>query len=214
MTDGPKEIQSPPVPSPDKEDMVKTDLEKGKEILRYIATTNETELVDKTDLSRIGQYNYTEVREALGVVGLDLISNSGERNAVGAGTASKTVPGGTLKLFMSINLEPDDIPKTPRSIELSMNPEGKDMQLMSCAVPLTDKEASSIMDFLHGFSDRRGQEKLPRVEIKSMKGAFFSKSPAHLEGYQAHIRGLRWLAANVLHWNEDFILPEDLDKKL
>lgn len=190
----PKQIDAPKVEVVAPREL---DLDTARVILQAIVNTHESTITDTTPIDRIAGYSLEQVREAERVVAQSLMDAHGTATYLGNTVIRKDTPQGKLELMTENN----EI--KGRGIILMLRtkigaPGTKYGTVLQNLFAFEQPHQAFAIHY--GFEDNRiGQ----RGNL--LKGA-------SLENIRAMQRGLRWMNANMLDWdNPNTIMPEQLD---
>ncbi len=224
---------------PKKPDREAMDLAAAREVLKVVVNTPESTFTETSDLDKVGPYNSEQIREALKVVSQDITQRTGV-SKFGRSYAEKQTPYG--KVFLIVRqqfyeeyesgkpettmgtLTDEDVdyeimekigskPGEPATLAMSLTAENGD-RLLLCELPLKQTLVAGD-DSRVGFYDRRDEGRM--VSMYDYNPEFRSKEfreEIGIDGIRHMWRGTRWLSTNMLDWEKDFRLPEDLDKSL
>jgi hypothetical protein len=173
----------------------KMTLEKARSVLQAIVDTHENNPATYTSLDGIGEYSTEQVRQAEKLIAQSLIKEHGGKNlAFDLFSLKKSTPQGIL----SLSLSGDRV-----GLDLLMNGN----QVLDAKFPLRDPK-ETILKIIHtGFYDHRSKQ--PNANLYD-----FEKKPT-IEGFQHMVKGLRWMSANMLNWeNPQTVMPEELNSRL
>ncbi len=199
--------------SPDREPMA---LGRARLILQGVVDTPEDILI-KDDLDRIGDHNVVEIKEALTVIGIDLLTTHPHKDKwAGLSLISKQTPHGKLTFRMAPGEDPirgAGHVGEPEILRMDLvtgtGKEGK--YVLESSVLLEDRRApwvQHVYKAVEGFSDWRGQ----KPDVIFMREALEDVRKGKMDKLQKFYHGLRWVSYNMLNWDNDFKLPEDINK--
>jgi hypothetical protein len=181
-----KEIEASPKMNP----------EKARSVLQAIVDTPENDPATYTSPESIGGYSTEQVRQAEKLIAQSLMEKYDGKNLVfDLFHLKKSTPQGILSLSLS-----DD------RVGLSLLMNGN--QMLDTSFPLQDPK-DSVLKIIHtGFYDYRSKQ----PNTNNLYD--FEKKPT-VEGFQHMVKGLRWMSANMLDWeNPQTIMPEKLDGRM
>ena len=183
------------------------DLIRAKGILQRIVGIHQGSISEASPFDRIGEHNTTEIRGALRAVGENLIvTHNGKR--MGRDSNINVVKNGSqgqVLLNMHdgfINTEPTGRPDII-SLKLYLN----GGRYITSYFPL-DGETDALSPYWFRTTELYADTRDP---VKKVTGEQMQKNLT-VENYRDMIRGLRWMSANMLDWdNPEIIMPEQLD---
>lgn len=169
----------------------------AKGILEKVINFREDGISASTDLANIGGINFKELREAMCVFGnyvvethKDILVSKSIRSTMVNGSITKEAPEGYLRLLVSTH-------GVNKYIQLILSKYGD--WLIRTEFPLSEtKDKPSTW----GFFDHR----------KNPDANYTAGDLSAIERHRLGWRGIRWLAENMLKWDEQRILPEDLNR--
>lgn len=213
------------------------DLATARVILQAVVDTHENTFTEGSDLTRAGSYDIEQIRQALALVSQDIMQTRGV-NQFGRSHAEKQTPHGILSLVVrhrlykkdgSRKFKPLDVLEEPLDtadgdkwdflegegiktgkpafLKMYLTAKNDDRVLLS-ELPLEDVIPAGLATSV-GFYDYRDGGRMV-----SMYDYTYGSEGFSIDGFKHMWRGLRWVSTNMLNWNEDFKLPEDLDKSL
>lgn len=172
------------------------DLSTARSILQLVVDTHENNFDESSDLNRLGPYSITKVREALKIVSLEVFRKHGGEPTPDNFVVSKFTPDGIPLHFAiySTNRRLDGV-----SLQLGGGENSRKF-LIVAHVPITEPKDSVEQFYAGVFDDLRPDH----VRYAQPYGQF------DMAEYRTSWLGFRWLADNLLKWDYDFTLPEDL----
>lgn len=188
------------------------DLETARTILQGIVIFHEQSITKEHPLDTIGLYSTRQIREALRLVGEDLmirhkaklISPTDPTNIPTLSldkTAQKDT--GHLGIVYRPNPQSNSIALALDTTRIPKIGFSKSWTMLYCSIPLAEWDTTRFN--YHGFDDYRAETE-KHASIGRLNGKI------SIDDYRFMIRGLRWLSANMLNWEgKDFIMPEQLD---
>lgn len=205
-------------------------LDKARLILEAVVNTPEDSFRKYSDLDRIGNYGIGEVRQALTVVASDLFKTHPGKDNLDSdifnprlSQINKETPYGTLYIemirdkhasirkFLSFLIRKRVIGR-PEFLQMSLIDDSEPSRyVLESGVLLKNRQAPWVsvpFNASEGFFDSRG--KLPDVTF--MHDALEDAKKGSMDKFRKTHLGMRWMAANMLEWDLDLKLPEDLDK--
>ncbi len=174
------------------------DLEIARTILQTIVNTHEKTINETTPLDRIAEYSTEQERQAERVVAQSLMDTHGVvKSSAFERTLRKNTPQGRLTLSLS-----DD------NVHMYLwNEQSHEVEL---ANTYALQQPKSGTEWYYGFDDHRHHD--PWTWEKFSETAYRLKRKQSLLSIRYDRRGLRWMNANMLGWNNpDTIMPEQLD---
>lgn len=195
------------------------DLDVARAVLQAIAVSQEESMTEDSPLDKIEKYSMEQVRQALRLVGEDLLSRhevtSGDKNSK---FLKKEDPQGHVLLgfhYKPKGRDPsiDEIYDKSTffdemtGIKLSLTnfyPDKHIRNLMSFDFSLRDPKSELDLVFIN-FQDMRDPKNERYVNYKNIIESF------NLNDYRFMVRGLRWLSINMLKWEDKgLVMPEQL----
>lgn len=190
--------------APKQEDI---DIQTAREILEVLSNTPESTFTKDSDLSIIGGYNPYQIRQAFTKVAIDIIANSSMKDPKIKHSAIRHTLHGDAMIVVNYKVDREGKDIEPWGIWLSLSQGRKTIIDMSLnfedIVPGTPGYKGYAM--LLGFHDDR-----PNT-ISASAIEFYKEGNNQLTVFRKLFRGTRWIAANLLDWSGEFILPEELD---
>jgi hypothetical protein len=180
-----------PHPSQERQPQDEMDITTARTILQAVIDTHEETLTKQTPLDTLGGYTVGQLRQAERVVAQSIIQKVPQRYELV--TREKRTPEGTLQLSvgtLSVGLN---------LIDFTRN------RFIANRFPLSEPGSLTriFTEYADSHSEQPGGTRLSDLE----------KNPT-LPGFQQMLRGVRWMSANLLNWeNQNTILPEQLDQK-
>lgn len=196
--------------SADREPMA---LDRARLILQGVVDVPEDAFTEDYDALDFGDLKSVEVREALTVVATDLLATHPHKDKLkGLSLMSKQTLHG--RLTFGIVLGDDPIKGAghvgqPEVLQMELTNEGR--YILESAVLLENRNAPWVS---HGykaverFSDWRGKNR----DVIFMNKTLDDQKKGEMDKLQKIRHGLRWVAYNMLNWDNDFKLPEDINK--
>ncbi len=174
------------------------DLPEAREILQLVVNTHESTLSETSDLSRLGSYSLKDVRQAFKIVAFEIFRRNGLLPPNDHYVIKETPSGDKLLLaIFSNNKKPNDLTmQLGRGLTLEY--------LITANVPLAEPENQLEKFYAGVFIDRRAGHDI----YAQPYGEF------NLSEHQKSWLGFRWIAENLLRWDNGFRLPEELEPKL
>lgn len=195
------------------------DLRSAIKVLQDIVKTDESGITESSDLTTIANYSQLQVRQALVTVVEKIVKDQHEDPKITFIPSAPVIDKGNMHGF-KIGKEDHDC-----LCEMGLDQSDYDGTVFNPSninMSLKDREGFGLIenDFqlresefwwdggLCGFVDRRHETREVSI-IMDLEAEF------DLDTYKKILRGLRWMSANVLNWNnESIILPEDLDNHI
>lgn len=166
----------------------------ARQILQCVVDTHEDTLNDNTDLSRAGLYSMEEVWEALKLISLEVFNKHGGDLLKNFVIKKNTGREELLFAVYEENGKPISVAMQLGANSYSYN------YLMVMHVPLKKPNTEIDRFFAGTFIDKHSNQN----EFSSLYGE------GTLGDYKKSLLGFRWLAYNLLNWDNDFKFPEDL----
>lgn len=184
-----------------------SDLIRAKGVLERIVGIHQDSISEASSLDRIGEYNITEVRDALRIVGENLIvTHNGKR--IGQDSNMHIVKYGSQgqALFnMHDGFINNESTGRPDSVSLTLHLNGG--RYIKSYFPL-DEGTDMLSPYLFRITELYADTREP---VKKVTGEQMQENLT-AENYRDMIGGLRWMCANMLDWdNPEIIMPEQLD---
>ncbi len=173
-------------------------LDTAKEILRVVVLSNEQSLMGESDLSHVGIYTLQQVRTAMDRISyMTHALYGGETLDSGVQTVKKDTRYGILHLaiFQTINGDKGEI--IAKNLTMNMD------HLIETCIPLGNDNT--------WLGPVRTRFKDYRKGTNIYASMYNNGIPPTIETYKQIWKGMRWLCANMLSWQEKTILPEDLN---
>lgn len=198
-------------------------LDRARLILRTVVSIPEDSFTKYSDLDRIGSHDIGEVRQALTVVALDLFKTHPDKDGLDydmlnprLSRISKETPYGSLSLTMirdKYPLKRKHVIGRPEFLQMSLIDHSNPRRyVLESGMLLENRQAPWVSDLpfkaLERFSDWR--EKQP--DITFMTDALEDAKKGSMDKFIKTHLGMRWVAVNMLEWDLDLKLPEDLAK--
>jgi hypothetical protein len=176
------------------------DSKTARDILQLVVNTNENSLTT-LDINKLGPYSVKDVRQAVKIVSLEVFRKHGGEPTMGNFVISKTVSTGEPLHFGIYTTN-----KTIDSVSLQLGGgENTRKYLIVAHIPTQEPKKNSVEQFYAGvFNDLR-----PNHESYAQP-----YGELHMAEYRKSWLGFRWLAENLLRWEDGFKLPEELEPKL
>jgi len=175
-------------------------LQDARTILASIVGHHESNITSSTTPDMIGEYSLDQVRNAVCIVALDLVKDV-QKESLGVKRIHKMTSRGELTFGFFRKIKDFKI-TDPEYVELELIDHGR--IILNNSFALAEPENSFYRTFI-SFIDHRSRSR------KYTNLYSFYDNPS-LEGYQHLMRGLRWMCANLLDWNNsEVIMPEALD---
>jgi hypothetical protein len=184
-------------PSQEVQQQNEMDLDTATTVLQTIVDTHESSITSETQLDKIGGYTTEEIREAERVVAQSIMDKYGSEKRPYLVSTNKLTPQGKLHLVLGKDV-----------VHLSLFPrDNNEPPPLHNSFALVEHPQHSEQRKATRFSDSLSGDKI----VTSLNT--LDKQPT-LEGFQHMIRGVRWMNANMLAWNDPTtIMPEQLDNK-
>lgn len=213
------------------------DLATARVILQTIVDTHENTFTEGSDLTKAGSYGIEQIREALTLVSQDIMQTMGV-NQFGRSHAEKQTPNGKLSLIVRHRLYKKDGFRKLKPLEVLEEPldidDGHEWDLLEGEGIKTGEPAFLKMYLTAKNDDRVLLAELPLKEnipaglatnvgfydyrdggrMVSMYDYTYGSEGFSIDGFRHMWRGFRWVSTNMLNWNGDFKLPEDLNLPL
>ena len=177
------------------------DLQQAGIILLGVVKTDEHTFIATSPLDKIGGYSVNQVRAAVKVYMGDIMKAVPEE--FGIQHLQKTDSRRAI-LNLSLKKKLDMLGKPTQELNvltLDYASVYRDV-LLANQFPLADQQIQ-FLKVLSGFTDSRSRRD---ISIAKLEKNF------NLDDYQFAIRGMRWMIANILNWNNPGILmPDQLD---
>jgi hypothetical protein len=208
------------------------ELGKAKEILQTIVSTHQDSITLETS-GNISGFNIQQIREAALAIGLDLATRNNSKTEGLSTIVEKNIKNSEGKetngwkkgdnLFLTITTEwagwdegrSSAIGGGYAAIKLDYDYSDSDVRsAVSPQFPI--REIKSTIPLINStnsfsvFSDKAGSRREEGFHCQD--GKYPELYHLKLKEYQLLFKGMRWMFANMLHWNEPgIILPEQLD---
>lgn len=168
----------------------------ARSILQLVVNTNENSLNNSSDLNRLGPYSVKELRQALRVIALEVFRKYGGEPTLDNFLISKQTNTGE-PLYFGVSSNHDRVDGV--SLQLGGGEQTR-RYLIVTHIP-TQEPKNSMEQFYAGvFRDLR-----PGHDVYAQPNGEFD-----ITEYRKSWLGFRWLAENLLRWDEGFKLPEEL----
>lgn len=187
------------------------DLKAAHAILQGIVDFKEETLTETSPLDQIGEYSMEQVRQAMRLVGNNLLSRYKEhkdRQDIGYdGNINLNKLGkwpDKKRIFLSFGYEPSP-PEGHELIRISLENKQKEEDLIRFDYPLKNPRDRYELFSNAGFFRYWSHGKSKQVRSSHLFDNF------NIDDYRFMLRGLRWLSANMLTWGDKgLIMPEQL----
>jgi len=194
---------NPDTTIPEQEDV---GIETARKILKALWTTPESTFTEESDLSRIGDYDSDQIRQAFAKIAIDIIANSLSKDNEIKDSAVKPTPYGNARLVVNYKvLDGKNI--EPWGIWLSLSQSRKIFIDMSLNLEDIEPNTPGREAYDSYFLDDR-----PNT-VSASANQLYNEKNNQIATYRKLFRGMRWVAANLLNWDGEFILPEQLGNR-
>ena len=201
---------------PNRESMA---LDRARLILQGIVDTptEDISLIGDYEL-RVGHYNAEEIREAFTAIGTNLLESHPHKDKlINLSMISKSTPHGRLAfgiVFGGTQVKNADYisVRQPLALRMELTTGEERKYILESAVFLKDRRDPLLSDIprsFERFADWRGKNP---PDITFMTQALEDTSKGFMDRSQKIHSSLKWVAYNMLNWDNDFKLPEDINK--
>ncbi len=189
----------------------RVDLPTARNMLQAVVSTHENSFTKDSQLDRVGSYSTDQVRTALQIFCLSLLSNHEVVDTELAVSTRKLGSYGELELILFREQDDNLHPMTDfQHVTLRLvDPSNKGQLENTTPLKNVKPNKRGSWDSNFGFADTRGTtvvSQFKRADLSDLKHVF------KLEDFRLMWRGLRWMCANILNWDQpSIIIPEQLD---
>jgi hypothetical protein len=176
------------------------DSKTARDILQLVVDTNENSLTI-SDLNKLGPYSVKDIQRAVKVVSLDVFRKNGGEPTMDNFIITKKTKAGESLHFAIYSTH-----RNINSVSLQLGGgENTRKYFIVAHIPTQEPKKNSVEQFYAGvFNDLR-----PNHESYTQP-----YGELHMAEYRKSWLGFRWLAENLLRWEDGFKLPEELRTKL
>ncbi len=186
------------------------DLDTARNILLLVVDTHENTIDEFSDLRRLGPYSIKDVRRALKVVAMDAFyKHEGNIATIDDFFESRYNNGGIRyenDFFMAktcdsgfVHVKIHSTKDRPSTVSMELKQHLYTF-LITTEVPVIEPKDEMVRFYAGLYIDNRPDYKTEVVPYGEFEISHFRKSWL----------GFRWLAYNLLHWDEGFKFPEEI----